>query len=317
MKFTKEIKVGILTIGAIALFVFGYYYLQGRNLLNKDRSFYAVYNNVEGLTKSAAVTINGLKVGNIDDIYFLDTSGRLVVKFHVDESFKFSSESTAQVYSTSLIGGKALAIVPNFESTARVAKPGDTLISSIDSGIQGEVMDQFLPLKDKIEHMIVSADTVLSDLHKTLNPETRLAISKSLKEVNKTLVEFQGLSRSANSLLSDNRDQLDRTIANLDTTTANFAKISDTLAQIEIAGTIKDLETTIAKFNGVLDDVASGNGTLGKLMTDDALYINLEKATKQAEELLQDLKLNPKRYIHFSVFGKRPGEYEEPESRDQ
>jgi phospholipid/cholesterol/gamma-HCH transport system substrate-binding protein len=165
--------------------------------------------------------------------------------------------------------------------------------------------------------MVVTADTVLSDVHKTLNPETRQAIVASLKEVNKTLIEVQGLSRSANSLLTDNREQMDRTFANLDTTTENFARISDTLAQIEIAGTVKDLESAIAKFNVVLDEVASGKGTLGKLMTDDALYVNLEKATKQAEELLQDLKLNPKRYVHFSVFGKKPGEYEEPENREQ
>jgi phospholipid/cholesterol/gamma-HCH transport system substrate-binding protein len=317
MKFTKEIKVGILTVGAIALFVFGYQFLQGRNLLQKDRSFYAVYNNVEGLTKSAPVTINGLNVGNIDDIYFLNSSGRLIVKFHVDESFNFSSESTAQVYSTSLIGGKALAIVPNFESTARPAIPGDTLSSSIDDGLQGRVMAEFIPLKEKIESMVVMADSVLNDVHKTLNPSTRKAIVQSLDEVNKTFVEIRALSRNANSLLSDNRQQLDRTLANLDTTTANFAKISDTLAQIEIAGTVKQMEATILKLNGVLDDVASGKGSLGKLITDDALYVNLEKATKQAEELLQDIKLNPKRYIHLSVFGKRPGEYVEPETREQ
>ncbi len=317
MKFSKEIKVGILTISAIALFIFGYYFLKGRNLLQKDRSFYAVYTNVEGLTKSAPVTINGLTVGNIDDIYFLDTSGRLVVKFHVDESFKFSSESSARVYSTSLIGGKALAIVPNFESNARAARPGDTLNSQTDEGLEGKMMDEFLPLKNKIESLVVSADTVLSNVNKTLNPETRKAIVTSLDEVNKTLVQVRRLTTSTNSLLSDNREELDRTIANLDVTTKNFAKISTTLSEVEIAETVAQLETTIAKFNGILDDVASGEGTLGKLMTDDALYVNLEKATRQAEELMQDLKLNPKRYIHFSVFGKRPGEYEEPENRDR
>lgn len=317
MKFSKEIKVGLLTVGAIALFVFGYQYLKGRNLLRKDRSFYAVYKNVEGLTKSAPVTINGLRVGNIDDIDFLDSSGKLLVKFHVDEAFSFSKESTAKVYSTSLIGGKALAIVPDFESTAPTAKPGDTLVSKTDEGIEGQLMDEFLPLKDKIEHLVVTADTVLTNVNETLNPDTRKAIASSLTKLNGTLVEIQGLSRNANSLLNDNREQLDRTIANLDTTTSNFAEISETLSKVEIDKTIAEMENTVKKLNGVLDDVASGKGTLGKLMTDDALYVNLEKATRQAEELLQDLKLNPKRYIHFSVFGKRPGEYEEPEDRDR
>lgn len=317
MKISNEIKVGLLTVGAIVLFIFGYQYLKGRNLLNDDRTFYAVYDNVEGLTSSAPVTVNGLRIGNIDNIDFLDSSGRLLVKFHVDESFKFSSESTASVYSTGLIGGKALAIVPNYESSARAAVDGDTLKSDIDEGLQSQVMKEFIPLKDKIENMVVSADSVLTAVNKTLNPKTRLAITQSLDEVNKTLVEIRGLSRNANSLLSDNREQLDRTITNLDTTTKNFAAISDTLAQVEIAGTVKELESAISKFNVVLDDIASGKGSLGKLMTDDKLYENLERTTRQAEMLMQDIKLNPKRYVHFSVFGKRPGEYEKPEDRDQ
>lgn len=317
MKFSKEIKVGILTVAAIALFIFGYQYLKGRNLLEDDRTFYAVYNNVEGLTSSAAVTINGLRVGNIDDIEFLDGSGRLLVKFHVNESFKFSSESIASVYSTSLIGGKALAIIPNYDSKARPAKPGDTLKSKTDDGLQGKVMDEFLPMKDKIEHMIVSADSVLTAVNKTLNPKTRLAITSSLDEVNKTLAQIRSLSLNANSLLTDNRKQLDRTIGNLDITTKNFAAISDTLAKVEIAGTVKELESAIAKFNVVLNDIASGKGSLGKLMTDDKLYDNLEKTTRQAEMLMQDIKLNPKRYVHFSVFGKKPGEYEKPEEREK
>jgi len=317
MKFTKEIKIGILSVAAIALFIFGYSFLNGRNLLKADRSFYAVYNNVEGLTKSAPVTINGLIVGNIDDIDFLDSRGRLLVKFHVDEKFNFSKESNATVYSTGLIGGKALAIIPNFESDARLAKPGDTLLSSIDDGIEGQIMDEFLPLKDKIENMVVSADSVLTAVNKTLNPKTRKAIIQSLDELNKTLVQVQGLSGNANRFLVKNDKELTSTIKNLNKTTENFAKISDTLAQVEIASVVKDLEVTIGKFNSVLDDVASGEGSLGKLMTDDRLYTNLERATRQAEMLMQDIKLNPKRYIHFSVFGKRPGEYEKPEDRKQ
>lgn len=317
MKFTKEIKIGILSVAAIALFIFGYSFLNGRNLLKADRSFYAVYNNVEGLTKSAPVTINGLIVGNIDDIEFLDSRGRLLVSFHVEEKFSFSKESSATVYSTGLIGGKALAIIPNFDSDARLAKPGDTLLSSIDDGIEGQIMDEFLPLKDKIENMVVSADSVLTAVNKTLNPKTRKAIIQSLDELNKTLVQVQGLSGNANRFLVKNDKELTSTIKNLNKTTENFAKISDTLAQVEIASVVKDLEVTIGKFNSVLDDVASGEGSLGKLMTDDRLYTNLERATRQAEMLMQDIKLNPKRYIHFSVFGKRPGEYEKPEDRKQ
>lgn len=318
MKLSKEVKVGLLTVSAIALFIFGYQFLKGRNLLKDDRKFYAVYENVEGLAKSAPVTINGLKVGNIDDIEFLDSSGRLLVTFHVDESFTFSAESMASVYSTSLIGGKALAILPDFKSASkRMAKSGDTLRSAVDDGLQGKVMEEFLPLKDKIENMIVSADSVMTDLHKIMNPNTRRSIESGLVEMNKTLISLQGLTANANSLITANRKSLDRTITNLDQTSTNFAAMSDELAKVEIAKVVQELETSIAKFNGVLDDVNSGKGSLGKLMTDDKLYENLERTTRQAEMLMQDIKLNPKRYVHFSVFGKNPGEYDKPEDRDK
>jgi phospholipid/cholesterol/gamma-HCH transport system substrate-binding protein len=317
MKFSKEIKVGMLTVAAVALFIFGYQFLKGRNLLKNDRTFYAVYENVEGLAKSAPVTINGLQVGNIDDIDFLDSTGRLLVTFHVDESFTFSAQSTASVYSTSLIGGKALAILPDFKSASkRLAKSGDTLKSAVDDGIQGKVMEEFLPLKTKIENMVVSADSVMTDLHKVLNPKNRRSIESGLTEINQTLKELQSLTANANGLITTNRASLDRTIANLDTTSANFATMSDELANVQIASVVKELEQSIAKFNGVLDDASSGKGSLGKLMTDDKLYNNLERTTRQAEMLLQDIKLNPKRYVHFSVFGKRPGEYDKPDDRD-
>lgn len=317
MNITKEVKVGILTVSAVALFIFGYQFLKGRNLFNSNLTFYAVYENVEGLTKSAPVTINGLQVGNIDDIDFLDNSGRLIVKFHVNEGFSFSSKSLASVYSTSLIGGKALAILPDFSNNKTLAKSGDTLKSAVDDGLQGKVMKEFMPMKDKIENMVVTADSVMNDLHKTLNPRTRKSIENSLVELNKTLIQLQGLSSNANGFITENRTSISRTVKNLDKTTENFAAISDTLAKVEIAGVVKDMEVTISKFNKVLDEVASGKGSLGKLMKDDALYINLERTTRQAEMLMQDIKLNPKRYVHFSVFGKKPGEYDKPEDRDQ
>lgn len=318
MKYTKEVKVGVLTVAAIALFIFGYQFLKGRNLFKNDRTFYAVYENVEGLAKSAPVTINGLQVGNIDDIDFLDSSGRLLVTFHVDESFTFSAQSTASVYSTSLIGGKALAILPDFNSASkRLAKSGDTLKSAVDDGLQGKVMSEFVPLKVKIESMVVSADSVMTSLNRTLSPKNRQSIENALVEMSKTLRGLQNLTNSTSNFIAANRVSLDSTITNVNKSAKNFASISDELAKVEIANVVKELEQSIAKFNGVLDDVSSGKGSLGKLMKDDKLYDNLERTTRQAEMLLQDMKLNPKRYVHFSVFGKKPGEYDKPEDRDQ
>lgn len=313
MKYTKEVKVGILTITAIVLSYYGYNYLKGSNILEDNRVYYAVYENVEGLTKSAPVTINGLKVGNIDDIKFLDDRGRLLVTFHVNGDFSFSSESTASVYSMSLIGGKGLAIIPNFDSEAPQAVSGDTLRSVIDKGIEGQVMDQFVPLKDKIESMVVSADSALTVINKTLNPQSRKLIASSLEELQKTLVDFSQITDQTASLLDNNKEQLDNTLKNLEVTTSNFAQVSDSIAKIEFAATVHKLETSLDGFNGVLNKINKGEGTLGKLVQDDQLYSQLERTAKQAGDLLQDMKLNPKRYVHFSVFGKKAKEYDAPE----
>lgn len=313
MKLSREVKVGVLTVAAITLFIFGYTFLKGSNLLEDNRVYYAVYNNVEGLTKSAPVTVNGLKVGNVDDIKFLDQSGRLIVKFHVNGDFAFSSESIASVYSTSLIGGKALAIIPNFKSVKPMAQSGDTLQSKLDKGLQGEVMNQFIPLKDKIEHMVVSADSVLVAVNKTLTPQTRNAITASLQELQHTLVAFKQLSNTTTSMIKDNKDNINQTMGHLTIATKNLAQVSDSLAQLEIAATVNQLEQTVGKFNNLMDQVNNGQGSLGKLMTDDQLYVNLERASNQAAALLQDMKLNPKRYVHFSVFGKKPGDYTQPQ----
>lgn len=310
MKFTREIKVGLLTIAAIVLFIFGYYYLKGQDLLEPDRVYYAVYENVEGLPKSAPVTINGLKVGNIDDIRFLDSQGRLLVKFHVSKDFDFAKDSKAQVYSTGLIGGKALAIIPSF-SDAPMAESGDTLASGQKQGLPQEVMNEFLPLKDKIENAVVSADTLLSHLNQVITPELGTNVNNTLKNVQAAVGTANSLLRDIDGVLVNNRDAIDSTIQNLNRTSKNFAAISDTLSKVRIAHTVRELENTIASVNSILENVENGEGTLGKLMTDDKLYNNLENTAKQAEELLQDIKLHPKRYVHFSVFGKKPKDYEE------
>jgi len=312
LKITKEIKVGILTIAALALFIFGYKYLKGNNLLESDRVFFAVYENVEGLAKSAPVTINGLQVGNIDDIRFMDKNGRLLVKFHVDSDFEFSEDSQAQVYSTGLIGGKALAIVPNYSSNLGPAKSGDTLNGGQKQGLPQEVLDEFLPLKDKLERAVVDIDSFVVDLNKVVSPELGDQLSSTMSNLERSSADVGLAVAEVKRILGDNREGIKRTIENLDKTSENFAKLSDTLSRIRIAATVQKLENTVSEIEELMASVNNGEGSLGKLLKDDQLYKNLENTSKQAEELLQDIKLHPKRYVHFSVFGKKEKDYDPP-----
>ena len=168
MKISNEVKTAILAIVAIVLLIFGYSFLKGKNLLDSSRTFYAVYDEVEGLSPSSAVTINGLKVGQVTDINFLNKQGQLLVTFTVEKDFNFSKNSTAQVYGGGIIGGKSLAIVPEYESGS-IAKSGDTLQSNVEEGIMELVNERLTPLQQKLERTVVSADSLLTSINDLLN----------------------------------------------------------------------------------------------------------------------------------------------------
>ncbi|MDT0641863.1 MlaD family protein [Zunongwangia sp. F363] len=312
MKYSKEVKTAILGIIAILILIFGYSFLKGKNLLDDSRVFYAVYDDVEGLSPSSAVTINGLKVGQVNSIDFLNNTGLLVVKFTVDNDFPFSESSVANIYGGNIIGGKSLAIVPTYEK-GNLAKSGDTLRGEIEEGIMELVNDKLTPLQAKVENAIVSADSLLSGINKVLNDSTTNNIQNTFQNLSATSRAFRGTAESLEGIVQGNSDKIDRTLTNLDEMSTNFNKFSDTLANVNLSKMTGDLENIIADFEEVSNKLAEGQGTAGKFINDDEVYNNLDRATKQLEELLQDIKLNPKRYVHFSVFGKRPKGYTEPE----
>jgi len=316
VKLTKEIKTGLLAVFAISTFILGYNYLKGSSLLQTERVFFTVYDNVEGLDLSSPVTLNGLKVGNVQDIIISPGDAKLIVKFKIEKEFEFSNKSIARIYGGGIIGGKSLAIVPNYESTIP-AKSGDTLQGEVEEGIMELVNDRLTPLQNKIESAVVGVDSLMYSVNDVMDPKSRKSLRETIENLHKITSSFAISSKSLENLLKENEQKLTNTFENLDKTTQNFAKLSDSLAQINVGQIVNELETTLANFKELSENLNSGKGTLGKLMKDETLYTNLEYATKQLEELLQDIKLNPKRYIHVSVFGRKAGEFQEPESREQ
>lgn len=309
MKYSKEVKTGILAVIAILILIFGYSFLKGQNLLDSSRTFHAIYADVEGLSTSSPVTINGHKVGQVTKIDFLDQTGLLVVTFTVDSDFEFSKNSLAQIYGGGIIGGKSLGIVPEYEQN-QVAQSGDTLPSDIEEGIMELVNERLTPLQIKVERAIVSADSLLTSVNEVLNPDTRNNIAVAVEDLAQTLSSLKGTAESLNGIVAGNAGKIDRTMTNLDEMSGNFNKFSDSLAQVNISGMANDLEAVIADFETISNNLSSGQGTAGKLLTDESVYNNLENATKHLEQLLQDIKLNPKRYVHFSVFGKSGRPYQ-------
>ena len=300
MKLSYEIKTAILVLSGIILFIIGFSYLKSNDVFVADRIFYAVYDDVEGVSKGTPVTISGFNVGSVQDIQFYKNTSQLLLKFRVENDFTFSDQSIAQIYETGLIGGKALSVVPKYGQ--RLAKSGDTLQSSIAPGLTELVNDKLTPLQEKIESMVVSADSVLIGLNSVLNNEAKFEIQSSIKNFSSTVADLKNSAGTLDELLNTNKSQINNIISNVNQT-------SNELSDLSIV--VKNLSQSSKSIDKIVNEISNGNGSLNKLIFDDELINSLDAASSNINLLLKDLRLNPKRYVHFSLFGKKNLPYKE------
>jgi phospholipid/cholesterol/gamma-HCH transport system substrate-binding protein len=311
LKITKEIKTGILVLSSIALFIWGYSYLKGRDLLNEYKIIYVEYDNVEGLASNAPVTINGLIVGKVSNITLQNTTGKLLVELQVKSSFPFSKSSIIAIYEPGLIGGKQIQIIPNFDDK-NLAVNGDTLKSDVKKGLTDLVADKLSPLQEKVEKMVVNADLLLKNLNDVLDTKSKENLKSSISNLNETLAGFNTAAKNVNAILGDNKSKIDGTLTNLNKVSSDFTKISDSLSKANLGQIVRNLEKTLVNVDKLMSDVQSGKGTFGKMVKDESLYNNLDKTSKELELLLQDVRLNPTRYVNVSLFGKKNKPYTTP-----
>lgn len=292
------------------LFIWGYSFLKGKDLFTNYKTFFVKYDNVEGLTTSSTVTINGKTIGKVIEIK-LDQNWKNIVKIQIDGDYKLSKSSVAEIYAPSPIGGKQIAILPG--SGADLLENEQFMNSSSKLGLADELSSQLVPLKDKVEVLLNNANAMLVNVNQVLDDKSKENLRNSLAHLNVVLAEFSSASKNVNAMLADNKKNITSTMTNLEKTSSNFSKVSDSLAKIQIGQTVKSLENTLVKVDAILADMQSGKGTLGKIMKDDTMYTNFTNASKELELLLQDLRLNPTRYINVSVFGKKNKPYIAPE----
>ena len=229
----------------------------------------------------------------------------------IDNDFEFSKNSIAQVYDTGLIGGKAVAIVPAFDNAGN-AEDQSTLKGTGKAGITDALADQLTPLQAKIEKMLTSADALISNLNDVLDEKGKANLKSSLASLSVTMKSFEGTSKSLNNIMQTNQSKISTVLTNAESASNDLAKMTGELSKADLAATMKNLETTLASFDNIMANLEKGEGSMGKLLKDDALYNNLEGATEELESLLLDFKLHPNRYTR--ILSKKEIPYEEPET---
>ncbi|SDZ92296.1 MlaD family protein [Psychroflexus halocasei] len=310
MKLTREFKAGLIAVAAILLFIFGYSYLEGTNLLKSTRFYYAVYDDVEGLGTSSPVTINGLQVGKVTNISFLDETGDIIVEMGIEKDFQFSKTSFVKIYGGDFIGGKSISIVPDFKNP-EIAVSNDTLEGKTEEGLLELVNEKLSPLQDKVEGTVVSIDTLMNGINRILDKKTEDDIKLTIANLSQTMQSLSETANRVNGLLDKNASNITKSVNNFEKTSDNLSKISDSLSTVEYKKMFAEVEETINNLNAVSKKINSEEGSLGLLLKDKSLYNNLDNATRELELLFEDIKENPKRYVHFSLFGKKNQPYQE------
>lgn len=327
MKIKREIKIALITILAIIIFVWGFNFLKGKNVFSSQRYFYAKYSQVNGLVEANPVLINGLKVGQVDNIYFNPNgSGDIIVKMVItNPDVKIPAKTIAKIFSSDFLGSKAIElklidslISKNGKIERLYCKSGDTLLGAMASSIQEEVSVQMIPLKQKAERMMSSMDSVLAVIQYVFNEETRENLAKSFESIKFTIKNLERTSYNIDTLVVTQRYRLSAILANVESISTNiknnnqkitnvinnFSDLSDSLAKSKIATTISNANKAIKDFSEITEKINKGEGSMGMLINNDTLYKNLEHSSKQLDLLMEDMRLHPKRYVHFSVFGK-------------
>jgi phospholipid/cholesterol/gamma-HCH transport system substrate-binding protein len=308
LKRSKEIKAALFVLLGIFLFLIGFNFLNGTSLFKSENTLYAVYDQVEGLQSGTKVTVNGLTIGKVSSINFLPRTDKILVSFTVRNDLQFSKNSVAELYEAGLIGGKSIAIIPVYDQETFLAS-GDTLRSRIKPGLTDVVGSEIAPLQKKLDTVLSDADTLIGALNTILDDQAQSGLNEAFANLSTTVTNLNTISSDLSNILSSQGKNINTTLENLAETSDNLNQITDSLSRANLKGMITKFESTATNLNLVLSSINRGEGSLGKLIQDDALYNNLEASTKEVELLIKDLKEHPKRYVHFSLFGKKETPY--------
>tara|TARA_B100000963_G_scaffold341991_1_gene342411 strand:+ start:89903 stop:90829 length:927 start_codon:yes stop_codon:yes gene_type:complete len=305
---SKEIKSLILVIAGIILFLLGFNFLKGTSFFSNQIQLFAIYKNVEGLQNGTSVNLNGLNIGKVTSIDLLEDTS-VIVTFNIRDDLKFSKNSIAELYESGLIGGKSIAIIPKFDSNSSF-KSGDTLQSRIKPGLTQTISDRIVPLESKIESILTNADSLFMDMNDVLDLSSKRDLRSIISNLNSTLDKVNSISFSLDKIIQSELNNIRNTVSNFNDISSNVKVFSDSINYNDFNKSLSQINNASVKLNSILEKIDKSQGDIGKLINDDNLYTNLDATLFELNKLIIDFRSNPKRYVHFSIFGKKNKQYE-------
>ncbi|HKK37908.1 MAG TPA: MlaD family protein [Cryomorphaceae bacterium] len=318
MKIRKEVKIGLVVVVAIGLLVVGLNYLKGVNVFSQPTVYYGVYERINGLEESNPIMVNGYKIGQVQSIKILnDGTGRLLVKMMVDKEIALPEDTKALLKSGDLLGSMQVHFI--LGESSELAQSGDTLTPDVEGDLVEEVNAQLKPIKLKAESLISSVDSVIRVIEVILNAESQQNLIESFKGINNAIASLERTSFRVDTLVEEQRSKINSIFSNIDNLSStlsqnseeldniikNFSQISDTLAQADIAATVVKANAALAEVQIITEKINKGEGSLGMLINNPDLYNKLESASNNLDLLVEDIRVNPNRYVQFSVFGRK------------
>ncbi|GCC52332.1 MCE family protein [Chryseotalea sanaruensis] len=296
MKFSKEIKVGIFMVSALVLLYFGFNFLKGIDFFSSQKRYYAFYENVDKLTQSNQIFLNGLAVGRVSDIRIIQgATNKVLVELKIDSEVKLNNETIAMLTSD-FLGTKSILL--DLGKGQKILQQNDTLQAELDKGM-AELLEQAAPVASSLQSTLIKVNNILSNLEKNTAQMDKMfaELAATPRLINGTLTITQQKIGELSDQAKSVSQNLNGALSDLRPTLNNFRTLSDSLKDLRLSGTLQRTEEAMVKLNETLGRFNSGDNTVSKLMTEDSLYVNLNKLVLTMDTLANHFNTHPKHFL--------------------
>ena len=318
MKLKKEFLIGIVTLIGISVLIVGSFFLKGQEIWKSRFVYYSVFSNSEGLSTGRPVNLNGLQVGIITNINFQKNNlNNIVVEFELTDPNVFKLKKGSLVLLNSdLLSGSYLDI--SWGDSLDYYNSRDTIPSSVSLALEDQINERLIPLEKKTNELISTADSAIKTIEAIFSRNTD-NLDESFDGIKNSIKNLEKVSLQIRSLIRSEKDNITQIVSNIETVTSNLkesneainkilsntAKLSDSLVASDIKGTINNAKQSLEEVNMILYDIKNGDGTLTRLINDSTVYLSVTQMIDEATRLVENIKTEPKRYVQFSIFGKK------------